>query len=118
MARREFSTKIRIAAMGRCKGYCENCGAFLRTGRFAFDHVNPDGLTGEPTLENCMVLCNPCHDDKTRLDTHVIAKAKRREALHLGVKKPTRNPLPGSKASKYKKKMDGSVVLRKGYTDD
>jgi hypothetical protein len=30
---------------------------------------------------------------------------------HLGLKK-SKNPLPGSKGSKWKKKMDGSVVKR------
>jgi hypothetical protein len=39
------------------------------------------------------------------------AKAKRVKSKHLGIKK-SKNPLPGSKGSKWRKKMNGSVVVR------
>jgi 5-methylcytosine-specific restriction endonuclease McrA len=89
MARREFSTGTKASAFHRCGGKCESCGAYLYTGKFHFDHDTPDGLTGEPTLENCKVLCVNCHSEKTRtIDVPRIARAKRREAKHIGAKKP------------------------------
>lgn len=118
--RKEFNTATKAAAMKRCMKpdglpKCEKCGVMLKGGRFAFDHVNPDGLTGEPTLENCMVLCSQfagsCHDVKTRKDTHWIAKAKRREAKHLGIKTNSR-PFPCGKSSNWKQKIGGQVVPR------
>jgi 5-methylcytosine-specific restriction endonuclease McrA len=83
------------------------------TAKFHYDHIVPDGLGGEPVLENCAVLCWPCHADKTAAqDVPQIAKAKRQHVKAIGAKPPSRNPLPGSKNSKWKKKMDGTVVLR------
>jgi 5-methylcytosine-specific restriction protein A len=84
--RQEFSTKTRREALERCKGHCEGCGATLWQKARHFDHDIADGLGGEPTLENCKVLCVPCHDDKTRKhDVPRIAKAKRVYAKHNGI---------------------------------
>lgn len=86
--RREFPKAIKVASIKANTRdnvtYCEGCG--LPAKRFHFDHRNPDGLTGQPTLENCQLLCEPCHAEKTKQDVANIAKAKRREASHLGVR--------------------------------
>jgi hypothetical protein len=88
MARKEFSKVVKRNAFVRANGHCEGpgCGAKLTLGKFAYDHVNPDGLTGEPTLENCMVLCDACHKVKTRQDVKHIAQAKRREDAARGIR--------------------------------
>lgn len=114
MTRSNFQTKVKVAAFERCNGFCEgeNCGAKLTVGKFHYDHRIPDGLGGEPTLENCQVLCVICHGEKTgKQDVPQIAKAKRRHAKHVGAYK-SRNTIPGSKASGWKKKMNGEVVRR------
>lgn len=87
----EFNKKVRGLAFARCKGKCEKCGANLKVGEGEYDHIIPLALTGESTLENCQVLCQPCHrapGAKTADDVKNIAKAKRREAKHIGVTKP------------------------------
>lgn len=87
----EFSKKVRIEAFKRCAGKCEKCAAVLKVGEGEYDHVIPLALTGESTLANCQVLCQPCHrapGAKTADDVKNIAKAKRREAKHTGVVKP------------------------------
>jgi 5-methylcytosine-specific restriction protein A len=107
--RREFSARIKVAAYERSGGRCEGCGSVLHVGRFAYDHQIPDGLGGEPTLENCMVLCTGCHGAKTAgADVPRIAKMKRQKAKHLGAK-TTARPLPGSKASGIRRRMNGTV---------
>jgi hypothetical protein len=54
-----------------------------------FDHVIPDGIGGKNDLQNCAVLCVPCHGDKTaRLDIPIIAKAKRVSDKHEGHRRP------------------------------
>jgi hypothetical protein len=112
MSRKEFSTRTKAKAFHRAGGNCESCTCRLSVGKFHYDHDNPDGLTGEPTLENCRVLCTACHSVKTTTqDVPRIAKAKRNEARHIGAK-TSRNPMPGSKGSRWKKKMSGKVVLR------
>ncbi|MBV8895498.1 MAG: HNH endonuclease [Acidobacteriaceae bacterium] len=109
--RREFSAKVKVQAFQRANGCCEGCGARLTTGKFEYDHINPDGLTGSPVLDNCRVVCVGCHRTKTRNDIRDISRAKRRQAKHLGAHRSS-NPFPCGRQSKWKKKMDGSVVLR------
>jgi 5-methylcytosine-specific restriction enzyme A len=112
MTRREFPAKIKVAAFKRAADRCEECSAPLMAGRFHYDHIIPDGLGGEPTLENCAVLCRACHDPKTReRDVPQIAKAKRVERKHVGAHRP-KATIPGSKGSGWKRKIDGSVERR------
>jgi 5-methylcytosine-specific restriction enzyme A len=85
MRRRNFSKKTLAERFKLCEGRCESCGVALKPGTWHGDHNNPDGLTGEPTLENCRCLCVACHAAKTKQDVAVIAKAVRVEAKHLGV---------------------------------
>lgn len=88
--RREFSKKTKLAAFQRCNGICEakNCGVKLTPGKYTYDHRVPDQLGGEPTLENCQVICSACDKAKTRQDAGDIAKARRRNYQHIGIKKP------------------------------
>lgn len=110
MSRREFPPKVKVAAFQRANGRCEECGVRLVAGNGPnYDHRVSDGLGGEPTLENCEVLCIPCHGEKTRKrDIPAIAKAKRREAKHIGAHKP-RSPL---RNERFKRKVTGEVVPR------
>jgi hypothetical protein len=66
--RTEFPQSVRKAAFRRCCRdgipYCEGCGNQIR-GTPIYEHVIPDGLGGEPTLENCKVHCKTCADVKT-----------------------------------------------------
>ena len=108
MARKEFPKSVKVAVVKRATRdgavYCEECQGLAKT--FDIDHVNADGLTGEPVLENARLLCKACHAEKTKGDVTVIAKAKRREAKHLGVKTaPTKKieSAPMAKAEPQKK---------------
>jgi 5-methylcytosine-specific restriction protein A len=112
MTRREFSRRIKLKAWDRCGGKCESCKVKLVVGKYAYDHVLPDALQGEPTLENCEVICTVCHGAKTPDDVRRIRKADRQRAGHVGAKRPPKGVIPGSKASGWKKKMDGTVVRR------
>jgi hypothetical protein len=119
MARKEFSTQVKKDALVRASkltGFpcCESCGVMLKKGRYAFDHVNPDGLTGQPTLENCEVVCSQfegsCHDKKTRVDTGMIADAKRWEARDMGIR--PKSKFQTGRDGPYKQKIGGQVVRR------
>ncbi|MEZ2410494.1 HNH endonuclease [Bosea sp. RCC_152_1] len=82
--RREFSRKTRAQAFERSKGHCEACGAHLMPGKFRYDHILPDALGGEPTLENCKVQCVTCDAPKTAADVTRIRKADRQRDKHTG----------------------------------
>ena len=110
--RREFPPRIRAAAFERCGGRCEGCGEKVMPKQFAYDHVLPDWLGGEPTLDNCCVLCNDCHKAKTtKSDIPMIAKTKRVRAKHIGAK-VSKRPLPGSRASGWKRTFNNGWVKR------
>lgn len=88
--RKEFPKPVKREALRRAAGKCEgeNCGVLYGV-KFHFDHVIADGLGGEPTLENCAVLCHQCHNEKTRKhDVPLIAKVKRISDKHNGIRKP------------------------------
>lgn len=108
IARREFPAKVKVAAFQRAAGRCEGerdgeqCGGKLTVGKYHYDHRIADGLTGEPTLSNCVVLCLGCHAEKTTTqDVPAIAKAKRREAAHLGAKSKSRYRWPKRSFSRW-----------------
>ena len=90
MTRREFPKSIKVTVIKRCtRGgvtYCEICGAIAK--RWQIDHIRADGLLGEPTLENAMLICEPCYMEKNKADTSHIARAKRIEARDLGIRPP------------------------------
>lgn len=89
--RTEFHPKVMIAAWDRADGRCELCqsGVTLLPGDIFYDHIIPDALGGEATLENCQVLCRSHHNEKThKTDVPRIAKAKRVQRRHVGIKKP------------------------------
>jgi 5-methylcytosine-specific restriction enzyme A len=109
--RKEFTTRTKALAFQRANGRCEECGLRLIPGKIAYDHKTPDGLTGANDLSNCSVICLACHKHKTREDIGRIAKAKRQHTRHIGAAK-SRNPLPGGKQSKWRKKLTGEVVPR------
>ena len=56
MTRSEFSPSVRMQAFDRCKGFCEgkDCGAKLWPGKFAYDHIQADGLGGNPFSETTL----------------------------------------------------------------
>lgn len=113
MTRRRFPKSVKTAAFERAMGRCECCTAYLYVGKFHYDHIQPDGLLGEPTLENCRVLCIACHGVKTaREDIPRMAKADRQKARHEGTRKPSRRPMDGSRGSRWRKRMDGTVERR------
>lgn len=111
--RREFSKKIKETAFARANGSCEGegCGARLTVGKYHYDHDLADDLGGEPVLENCRVLCTPCHKVKTRMhDMPLIAKGRRIRRREKGIKK--RSTFACSRQSRWKKKITGEVVRR------
>lgn len=109
MTRREFPLPVKKAAWDRSGGCCEDCGVKIIPGIGPeYDHVNPDGLTGEPTLENCAVLCVGCHRAKTREDRRRITKAHRLDRKAKGL--TARKARIGD--PRRRRKINGQAVWR------
>jgi len=100
MARREFSAKVRALAFERAGGHCEGCTARLTVGKFHYDHIIPDALSGEPVLSNCAVLCTNCHGAKTaKGDVPRIAKAVRTYRKNIDARPRPKHRWPSRKFS-------------------
>lgn len=112
MARREFTKAVKVEIIKRATRnsvvYCEQCK--LPTKKFDIDHIKADALevdkSGKLTAEDGQLLCSgsreTCHGKKTaEQDIPNAARAKRREANDLGVRKaPTLKGAPFPKSEK------------------
>lgn len=121
MAARPNSTKLRRICWDKWKFddpprmKCYRCPTLVgpSLGEWEADHLIPiadgggDGLDGE----NLYPCCIPCHREKTKADVKWIAKGKRVRDKHLGLRQSKR-PMPGSKRSRFRKRMDGTVEER------
>lgn len=122
--RRNFPRSVREQIVRRAKNaagfpVCEGCGGVLKRGAFEIDHILAEALVVDKskplTAEDGQLLGYCCHrgeNGKTANDVRTIAKAKRMGANHDGYARRTSRPVDGSKASRFKKKMNGNVELR------
>jgi len=111
--RREFSKQTKRQAFERSNGCCESCSAKLFAGKFRYDHIIPDGIGGEPILDNCQVICMACDASKTYgIDIPRIAKAKRISDRAKGIEKPSRGTWGAGSKTKWKRKLNGELILR------
>ena len=112
MARKTISTKKRVALFNAKHGLCYLCGGKVSAGEaWEVEHRIPIAMGGADDETNWEVAHAKCHLYKTKEDVGNIAKAKRREANHIGAKQ-SKTPMPFGKKSKWKRKMDGSIVPR------
>lgn len=110
MTRQEFSAKTRAQAFERQSGRCTHCGVQLTPGNVEYDHRITCEQGGDNSLENCDPVCRNCHKGKTRSDATIAAKGRSvRRRAYGGT---PRSAVPGSRASRWKRKLDGTIVLR------
>ncbi|MEM6934116.1 MAG: HNH endonuclease signature motif containing protein [Pseudomonadota bacterium] len=113
MTRRRFAARTLAKRLAEFDGKCAHCG--VRVGGPAgleWDHIVALEIGGEDEIENLQPLCRGCHKAKTRQDIAVIRKAERQRQRSAGIRRATRNPLPGSKASGWKQKITGEWERR------
>lgn len=92
---------------------CKHCGRpFSAKLKPEFDHITPLILGGQNRESNLQVLCNECHGAKTKLDVKLKARVARVHLKSFGIAPKKGRPMPGSRQSKFKRKMNGEVVLR------
>lgn len=135
MSRRNFTPRTKAAMFLRANGRCEGmvnesgryagargdtdkgwrrCGAKIGDGvRWTADHIVPDALGGLNDAENGQCLCPQCDAEKTgKRDAKHIAKSKRMTQRRAGIGRTVKKPLPGSRASGWKKCINGTWVRR------
>lgn len=111
--------RVKDRLLTMANGHCQRCGTTLRGQGKIFDHktalINWLPTNDKPhgnRESNIWVIGEKCcNKAKTALDVKIKSiAAKKRKSLN-GLKS-TRNPVPGSKASRFKKRMDGTVIDR------
>lgn len=112
--RLEFSRKTKEAAFDRCGGRCDHCGVALTAATgIEYDHIIRCELRPDNGVDNCSPLCRNCHADKThRFDIPQAAKGRRIRSKRIGADQKRGRPLPGTKRSGWRKRMDGTVERR------
>lgn len=95
-------------------GICA-CGCGVKLGAAGegidFDHTKALILGGENRESNLRALRRPCHAVKTRQDVKQKSVEARKRNKHLGFQGP-KSTLPGSRGSKWKRKINGTVERR------
>lgn len=103
--------RVRLRVFERHGGVCHLSGLRIRPGdQWDCDHIVALINGGEHRELNLAPALRAEHRKKTAQDVAQKSKDYRVRAKHIGIKKPSR--FPGSRDSKFKKKIDGSVVLR------
>jgi len=110
MNRAEFSKRTRLEAFERANGYCEQCGIKLKAGNHEYHHKSFD--SSDNTFSNCVLLCRDCHSRITKERAPLIAKSNRIRERIAGIKRISGRPLPGTRRSKFKHKMNGTWERR------
>lgn len=112
MTRRRRTPKQRLAILEACGEICHICGNKIDGAkeRWEIEHIIPLALGGEDGGGNLAPAHVACHREKTSADAGDIAKANRVRAKHNGARPPSQ--FPGSKGTRWKKKLDGTVVRR------
>ena len=113
MSRVRITAKMRADIFLRHDGVCHMCKMKVIPGdEWDVSHEIPLEAGGKDDASNWLVAHRKCHRVHTAtVDAPLIAKVKRIHQRHIGAKRP-KGTIPGSRNSKWKRKMDGTVVRR------
>lgn len=119
--RREFSAKLKEQIVERATNAdgqicCEGCGQVLGYKKWQIDHTLAEEFVTDKskplTIEDGRLLGQACcHAPKTADDIRKLRKGDRQRRYDRGIRQ-TRNPLPGSKASGWRKPFNGPPERR------
>lgn len=103
---------VRLRVFERCGGVCHITGRKIRPGeRWELEHISPLADGGEHRETNMAPALDWAHKQKTAGEAKARAKVRAIKRKHLGMKE-SRNPIPGSRATKWKRTLDGRTVER------
>ena len=102
--------RVKMRVFDRANERCQQCDWPIHSGyEWHADHIVALINGGENREINLQVLCHHCHSVKTRTDVSEKATTARKRKKHLGIKAKPKRPLMGTKASGWRKRMDGKV---------
>lgn len=105
--------RVRIRIFEHWGGICHHSGRRIMAGEaWALDHIIAIANGGEHRETNLAPILIWPHKEKTKADRKIqslIFKIKKR---HLGLHKPKGRPMAGTRASGWKRRMDGTWERR------
>lgn len=103
--------RVRLRIFERHEGVCHISGRKIRPGeKWHVEHVLALSLGGENRESNLAPALVEPHKAKTAQDRKTKARNDKVRKRHLGIRKPSK--FACSRSSKWKKKLDGTVVAR------
>jgi hypothetical protein len=120
--RAEFTQAIKVRRLTFAGFRCEaevtrddatkvRCNAVLTGKRVEFHHAIEAELGGLATFENCRAWCRQCHRDYYPQSAAKISEAKRREAAHVGARRPKQRMASGAKLAGPERAHEGRQPL-------
>lgn len=105
--------RVRLRVFTKHEGRCTICTRKILAGEpWTCEHVKALINGGQNRESNLGVTCCNCLPDKNAADVAEKAVVYRKRAKHVGVKTKASRPIPSSKASPWKRKLNGEVVRR------
>ena len=105
--------RVKLRVFERYGGVCHISGRKITAGEpWDCDHVQAIINGGKNRESNLAPALRDKHRAKTAHDVALKSRTAKRRAAHLGVKPRSSRPIPGSKASGLRKRMNGTVEKR------
>lgn len=105
-------TRVRLRVFNREGGKCHKCTRKISAGEnWTCEHVKALCNDGENRERNLACTCSNCLPQKNAADVAEKSAVYETRKRHLGLHKPKR-PMPGSRASRWRKRMDGTTERR------
>jgi 5-methylcytosine-specific restriction endonuclease McrA len=82
---------------------------FKGGGDIEYHHVKEAFLGGDNSPDNVAVLCRKCHAERTKEQRPMVDKVRRLYLRNIGHRRKVSKPMPGSRASGIRKRMNGHV---------
>ena len=104
--------RVRVRVFLKFAGICCECGTKIGDKRWICDHRIALINGGENREDNLGPVHEMCNKSKTASDVEEKARVYKKTAKAIGVKLRRSRPIPGSRSSGWKKRLDGTVVKR------
>ena len=112
MPNRRITPTKRAQVFRDNEGICYLCTRKIAHGEaWDVEHITPKALGGTDDAPNLKPAHKDCHKPKTANDVKSIRKADRAGKKHAGIKSPSK--WQTGRSSRFKKRLDGTVVDRK-----
>lgn len=109
----DIPPRVRLRVFERAGGVCHLSGRRIQAGEpWDCDHIVALVNGGEHREANLAPALRDKHREKTALDVAEKSLVRRKKMKALGIAPKKGRPMPGSKASGFKIKMNGEVVRR------